>query len=125
MDDITTRQVEESVARAMADYDDALSAGDLDRVDGWFWPTEGASRLGESGSIHGAAAIADARRGGAAPSSPRSEVTTRIVALTAETAVSILEYVRPETGRRGRRTQVWLLTPDGWRIAHAHLSLEA
>ncbi len=113
------------VRSAVADYDDALATGDLDRVDGWFWPDEGASRIGESGAIHGYSAIAAARRSGAAPSEPRTEEEMRIVPLTADTAVVILEYLRPRTGRRGRRTQVWLRTEAGWRIAHAHLSVEA
>lgn len=117
--------VTEQVEEAVADYDQALAAGDLDRVDAWFWPDEGASRIGETGAIHGHAAIAAARRSGAAPSEPRTEEQMRIVPLTLDTAVVILEYLRPRTGRRGRRTQVWLRTDDGWRIAHAHLSVEA
>lgn len=115
--------VEEVTASVQA-YDAALSEGDLDGVDSWFWHSALASRVGERGSVVGYEAIAAARRTGAAPSEPREDEALTVVPLTEHTAVALLLYERPSSGRRGRRTQVWLRTDDGWRIAHAHLSLE-
>ena len=38
-------------------------------------------------------------------------------------ATASTEYRRKESGRRGRQSQTWLRTEDGWRVVAAHVSL--
>lgn len=40
-------------------------------------------------------------------------------------AIAFCEYRRLETGRRGLQSQTWVRTPDGWRVAAAHVSMLA
>lgn len=120
------RRTEASALAAADAYDAALDAGDLDAVDGWFLTDERTSRIGEVDSTYGSANIAASRRNGPPlPPDGRRNISRRCIVLTHDVAVITLAYERPRSGRHGRRTQVWLRTSPGWRIAHAHLSLEA
>ena len=38
-------------------------------------------------------------------------------------ATASTEYRRKRSGRRGRQSQTWLRTPEGWRVVAAHVSL--
>jgi ketosteroid isomerase-like protein len=116
--------VTDDVAAAVAAYDEALRAGDLDAVDTWFLPGAATSRFAVDGVAYGFAAISAARKGGTPPTD-RVDDRHELVPLGDDVVVATLEHHRPGwPERRGRRTQVWWRTDAGWRIAHAHLSVE-
>ena len=108
---------------AVAAYDQALRADDLDAVGAWFDPSPTTTRFGERGAVRSPDAI-DAMRRRQNPGLARDRVDGRadfwLVADGA--AVATLEFERPD-GTQGLRTQVWRLTAQGWRITHAHLSV--
>jgi ketosteroid isomerase-like protein len=118
----------EQVRAAVAAYDAALRADDLDAVDSWFVVSEETSRFGVSGVDYGSSAIAAGRRDPASASPPpvdRVDGRHELRPLGDDVVVATLEHLRPGDPRRRRRTQVWWqVAPGQWRIAHAHLSVE-
>ncbi len=108
---------------AVAAYDRALRADDLDAVGAWFDPSPTTTRFGERGAVRGAEAI-DAMRRRQKPGLARDRVDGRadIWLVSDGAAVATLEFTRSD-GSPGLRTQVWRHTEDGWRITHAHLSV--
>lgn len=115
----------DAVRTAVAAYDTALRADDLDAVGVWFDAAPTTSRFGERGAVRGASEI-DAMRRRQAPGMARGRVDGRadVWLLAPGAVVATLEFTRPD-GSQGLRTQVWRLTADGWRISHAHLSVIA
>lgn len=115
----------DEVRRAVAAYDAALRAGDLDDVDAWFVRAATTSRFGPSTVAYGAEQIGRERRSRPTPP-PVDRIDGRheLFELGDDVVVATLEHHRAGHDVRGRRTQVWWRTPDGWRIAHAHLSVE-
>jgi hypothetical protein len=119
----------DEVRAAVAMYDAALRSNALDEVDSWFVESESTSRFGISSAAYGAVAVAAARRHpDRASPAPVDRVDGRheLIALGDNVVVATLEHQRLGDPTRRRRTQVWWQVAAGqWRIAHAHLSIEA
>jgi hypothetical protein len=114
--------VEEVTALCDA-YEAALMANDLDALDLMFWSSPSTIRYGVNENLYGIDEIRDfrVRRSGG---SPQRDVLRRVIATYGnDFATCNLEFVRPATGTRGRQSQSWIRTPDGWRIVAAHVSL--
>ena len=113
----------QAVRAAVAAYDAALRADDLDAVGAWFDDAATTTRFDERGAVRGAGEI-DAMRRRSAPGSARDRVDGRqdVWLVAPGAAVATLEFTRPG-GAQGLRTQVWRATEEGWRITHAHLSV--
>jgi ketosteroid isomerase-like protein len=125
MDDFDRAAVEAEVRAAFAAYEAALQANDVAALTGFFWDDARAVRLSSEGSLYGIAAIAAFRRGRDVSDIARELTRVEVVALSPEVGVATAEYRRLESGRRGAQSQVWVRRPEGWRIASAHVSLEA
>lgn len=112
---------------ALADaYEDALGANDLDRLDGFFWPSERALRYGVGEALYGIGAIRDFRASRPGGSPPRRVLRRAITCFGPDFAVVNLEFLRTGESRIGRQSQSWVRLPDhGWRIVAAHVSLAA
>lgn len=115
----------DAVRSAVAAYDAALRADDLDAVGAWFDEAPTTTRFGERGVVRGASEI-DAMRRQQPSGLARDRVDGRkdFWLLAPGAAVATLEFTRPD-GSQGLRTQVWRATEEGWRISHAHLSILA
>jgi hypothetical protein len=104
-------------------YEQALMANDLDTLDQLFWASPSTLRYGVSENLYGIEEIR-AFRVGRTGGSPQRDVLRRVITTYGhDFATCNLEFVRPATGTRGRQSQTWLRTADGWRIAAAHVSL--
>lgn len=104
-------------------YEQALMANDLDTLDQLFWASPSTLRYGVSENLYGIEEIR-AFRVGRTGGSPQRDVLRRVITTYGhDVATCNLEFVRPATGTRGRQSQTWLRTADGWRIAAAHVSL--
>lgn len=113
----------EEVWAAVAAYDAALRADDLDAVNAWFEDAATTSRFGDSGVGRGVREIDAMRRRemrGLAQGRIDGRADVWLVAPGA--AVATLEFTRAD-GSHGLRTQVWRSVDQRWRIAHAHLSV--
>lgn len=104
-------------------YEVALMANDLDTLDALFWSASETLRYGIAENLYGIEEIR-AYRVGRTGGSPQRDVLRRVITTHGtEVATCNLEFIRPATGTRGRQSQTWIRTADGWKIAAAHVSL--
>ncbi len=120
INDATVVAEVESVVSA---YEAALNSNDLDALDAFFWDAPQTVRLGVSENLYGFEAIAAFRKGRVGGSPPRTRTRTEILALGRDVAVAHVEFLREDSGRRGRQSQTWIRTDAGWKVASAHVSL--
>jgi ketosteroid isomerase-like protein len=113
------------VEAAVADYERALMANDLEALDALFWQSPATVRYGPGQNLHGIEAIKAfriARPGG----SPQRTVTKVIVTtFGADFATANVEFQREGATKPGRQSQTWVRMPDGWRVVAAHISMLA
>jgi ketosteroid isomerase-like protein len=111
------------VRAAVDRYEAALMTNDLQALDDFFWASEHTVRFGIAENLYGIEEIRRFRvgRGGGSPT--RERTRTHIVALGRDLAVAHVEFRRHDSERRGRQTQTWTRTPDGWKVVSAHVSL--
>jgi ketosteroid isomerase-like protein len=117
--------VEAEVRAAFDAYERALNENDVETLTSLFWQDPRVTRLTADGGAYGVDAIAAFRRGRDVSDIRRELLRVEIVALSPDVAVATAEYRRLGSGRRGGQSQTWLRTPEGWRIASAHVSLSA
>jgi hypothetical protein len=111
------------VQAAVDAYEDALMANDVEALDSFFWNSPHTVRFGVSENLYGFDEIAAFRIGRRGGSPPRRRVRTEVVALGPDVAVANVEFIRTDTGRNGRQSQIWIKTDRGWKVASAHVSL--
>lgn len=104
-------------------YEVALMTNDLDTLDALFWSASETLRYGIAENLYGIEEIR-AYRVGRTGGSPQRDVLRRVITTHGtDVATCNLEFIRPATGTRGRQSQTWIRTIDGWKIAAAHVSL--
>lgn len=80
-------------------------------------------RYGPNGTLLGHAAISAFRHARNISGIKRTLRDTRITTFGRDFAVANTESDRPD-GSRGRQSQTWVRTNEGWRIVAAHVSDE-
>ena len=121
--EINKPEVVAEVRRAFDRYEAALMANDTATLDALFWDHPAVIRYGVGEVLKGKAAISAFRRGRAVTDLAR-ELTDIVIATYGDDfATALCEYRRTGSRRRGKQSQTWLRTADGWRIAAAHVSL--
>lgn len=115
--------VVEEVTAVCDAYEAALMANDLATLDALFWAAPETLRYGISENLYGIAAIRDFRVGRTGGSPPRDVLRREIITHGTDVATCNLEFLRPTTRIRGRQSQTWIRTVDGWKVAAAHVSL--
>lgn len=109
--------------RAVFDrYERALVANDVDVLVELFRDAPETLRYGIDDVQHGHAEIAAFRRASAQATPPRVLVDTVITTFGDDVAVVDTEFVPDGSTARGRQSQTWVRTTDGWRVASAHVS---
>ena len=123
--DINIPEVVADLTATFRRYDPALLAQDLKTLNELFWNSPRVVRFGISENVYGHDAIADYRqqsaRTGRVPE--RKIVREVITTYGRDLGTTNVEYVQTASGRRGRQSQVWMRTAEGWRIVSAHVSL--
>lgn len=104
-------------------YEAALVANDVEAMDRWFWDDVRVVRFGIADCQYGSEEIAAWRRTTAPVPSDRRRVRTTVTAHGPTLAVVALEFANGDRPGRGRQSQVWARTTDGWRVVHAHVSM--
>jgi len=104
-------------------YEAALMSNDVEALDGFFWNSPHTVRFGVAENLYGFEEIAAFRVGRQGGSPPRRRLRTDIVTFGSDVAVANVEFIRTDTGRNGRQSQVWVKTDSGWKVASAHVSL--
>lgn len=103
-------------------YERALMGDDLDKVRDFF--VADAHRFGPASTQRSADEIDRERRTNRYPMA-RSLLSTEMRVLGDFVVIAIAEFMRTESGQRGRQTQVWIRDRGTWRISHAHVSMIA
>jgi ketosteroid isomerase-like protein len=111
------------VRHAVDAYEDALMANDVEALDNFFWNSPHTVRFGVAENLYGFGEIAAFRLGRQGGSPARRRLRTEIVAFAPDIAVANVEFIRTDTGRNGRQSQLWIKTDGGWKVASAHVSL--
>jgi hypothetical protein len=121
--DIDRPEVLAQVRAAFDAYEAALVANDVATLDALFWRDPRTLRYGPTESLYGHAAIAAFRA--QRPTTDLARELTRVVITSFGTdfATANVEFTRTASGRRGRQSQSWVRTADGWRVVAAHVSL--
>lgn len=117
-------EVRAEVEAAFADYERALVANDVAALDRLFLVRPETIRFGGGENLYGYAAIAAFRAARSPAGLARRLSRTVITTYGRDVAVASTLFHRDSTPDKvGRQMQTWLRTPDGWRVAAAHVSI--
>jgi hypothetical protein len=122
--EIDIPEVKAEVEAAFQEYERALVTNDVAVLDALFLNSDRTIRYGIGENLYGHSEIAAFRA--ARPSVGLERILERTVITTygRDTATAWTLFRRPaSTGKIGRQSQVWIRTPEGWRVAAAHVSL--
>jgi ketosteroid isomerase-like protein len=106
-------------------YEQALLANDVEAMDGWFARDAAVVRFGIAERQHGFDEISAWRRIADPVPADRRHVRTTFTPAGDDVVVVALEFANGDALGVGRQSQVWARTAAGWRIVHAHVSMEA
>ncbi|MFM7425112.1 MAG: oxalurate catabolism protein HpxZ [Elainella sp.] len=102
-------------------YEAALASNDIPVLDELFWNDANTIRYGITENLYGYEQIAAFRSGRPAKNLARELAHTVITTYGRDFATANTEFKRP--GQRGRQSQTWMRTEQGWRVVSAHVSL--
>ncbi len=122
MMEINQPNVVAAVTAAFQRYETALVNNDVEVLDALFWQSPHTIRYGATENLYGYEAIASFRAGRAAVDLARTLSNTVITTYGSEFATANTEFEKTTSGKRGRQSQTWVNTPDGWRVVSAHVS---
>ncbi len=104
-------------------YETALINNDVGVLDELFWQSPQTIRYGVTENLYGYEAIATFRQTRSPKNLNRTLKNTVITTYGRDFATANTEFERPELNQRGRQSQTWMRTPQGWRVVSAHVSL--
>ncbi|MFM7611309.1 MAG: oxalurate catabolism protein HpxZ [Alphaproteobacteria bacterium] len=124
--DINNPTVKAEVEAAFLEYEKALVSNDVEALDRLFLDSPNTIRYGAAENLYGYAEIAAFRAGRPAVGLERSLERTVITTYGHDMATAWTMFRRPSlAGKIGRQSQVWMRTPEGWRVVAAHVSVIA
>lgn len=122
--DIDRPAVLAEVAAAFAEYEAALVGNDVATLDRLFLERDTTIRYGGGENLYGYAEIAAFRAARSPRGLARTLSRTVITSYGADLAVASTLFRRQSAPDKvGRQMQTWVRTPEGWRIAAAHVSV--
>lgn len=119
--EVNRHEIVTEIEECFADYDRALLANDVTRLDHWFWNDPQVIRYGTAEELYGAGAIAAYRRtsSGWIKRGPLSRKT--ITTFGSHTATISVEF--DDATGHGRQMQTWVRMGGNWKIVCAHVSI--
>jgi hypothetical protein len=121
--DVDLPEVRAEVEAAFAEYERALVTNDVATLDLLFLDRATTIRYGAGENLYGFNEIAAFRAARSAAGLARLLDRTVITTYGTDFAVASTLFRRDSVaGKLGRQMQTWVRTPDGWRIAAAHVS---
>ena len=106
-------------------YERALIDNDIEGLNRLFWESELTMRYGVRELLYSHAEIAKFRRERGPIDQRRALRNTRITTFGRDFGTANTEYIPHGSERIGRQSQTWIRTPQGWKIASAHVSFLA
>lgn len=120
--EINLPEVVAEVRAAFERYEAALNANDVAALDEAFWPSPHTIRYGLGENLYGRDEILGFRKSRPAVDLRRRLLRTVITTYGRDFATANCEFLKLDSDRRGRQSQAWMRTPDGWRVVSAHVS---
>lgn len=112
------------VEAAFVRYEAALVDNDIAVLDELFLDAATTIRYGTAENLHGIGEIRAFRAARSPTGLARRLERTQITAYGNDCAVAATLFYRDTMpGRVGRQMQTWIRTPQGWRVAAAHVSI--
>ncbi len=124
MNEVNIPDVLAEVTAIFASYEKALVDNDIETLNRLFLESPHTLRYGPRENLHGHAEIAKFRRERGPVDQRHAVRYTSVVTFGRDFAVTHKEFVPLKGTRVGRQSQTWIRTPEGWRIASAHVSFE-
>jgi hypothetical protein len=115
-------EVVAEVTAAFMEYQRAVDTNDAATMNRLFWNSPSTVRFGPNGTLIGHAALSAFRLSRSHQGVPRNLQNTVITTFGRDYAATNTETTRAGSSAVGRQSQCWIRTPDGWRIAAAHVS---
>lgn len=115
-------EVVAEVTAAFERYERALNANDVIVLDETFWASPHTIRYGLAENLYGRDEILAFRKGRELKDIERRLLRAVITTFGRDFATANCEFERVQSGRRGRQSQTWVRTPEGWRVVSAHVS---
>jgi hypothetical protein len=119
---INDPDVVREVTAAFQVYEIALNDNDVATLTTLFWKSPLTIRFGATENLYGHDAIAAFRQARPPTDLRRTLANTVITTYGSDFATADTEFVRRDSGRRGRQSQSWVRTESGWRVVSAHVS---
>jgi hypothetical protein len=110
------------VTAAFQGYEKALNDNDAAVLTGLFWKSPVTIRFGIGENLYGHEAITAFRHARPNIDLRRTLANTAITTYGDDFATANTEFIKRDTGRRGRQSQTWMRTEVGWRVVSAHVS---
>lgn len=124
--EINLPDVVAEVTAAFERYENALVNNDVSVLDELFWQSPLTVRYGATENLYGYEAIAAFRSQRSPMGLARTLSNTVITTYGQDFATANTEFERTigeqGTVKRGRQSQTWMRTGDGWRVVSAHVS---
>lgn len=110
------------VTAAFQVYEKALNDNDVATLTALFWKSPLTVRFGIGENLYGHDAITAFRHARPNIDLRRTLANTVITTYGDDFATANTEFIKRDTGRRGRQSQTWMRTEMGWRVVSAHVS---
>jgi hypothetical protein len=120
--EINIPDVVAEVKEAFLRYQRADDTNDVETMNTLFWNSPLTVRFAPNGTLVGHAAIASYRQTRANSPTERKLQNTVITTFGRDFAATNTESIRAGRSNVSRQSQTWVRTPQGWRIAAAHVS---
>jgi hypothetical protein len=120
--EINIPEVVAEVKAAFLRYQRAVDTNDVDTMNALFWDSPFTVRFAPNGTLVGYAAIASYRQTRTNSPAERKLQNTVITTFGRDFAATNTESTKAGRSNVSRQSQAWVRTPQGWRIAAAHVS---
>jgi hypothetical protein len=122
--EIDIPEVRAEVEAAFRRYETALVGNDVETLDALFLAAPTTIRYGGAENLYGIEAIRAFRLGRSPAGLARTLWDTVITSYGNDFAIASTLFRRDNApGRVGRQMQTWVRTPEGWKVAAAHVSV--
>ncbi len=122
--EINMPEVKAELEAVFAEYETALVTNDVEVLDRLFLKSPATIRYGGGENLYGYDEIAAFRSARSSKGLARRLDRTVITTYGTDYATaSTLFYRKSAPGKVGRQMQTWIRTPEGWRVAAAHVSV--
>jgi hypothetical protein len=122
MHEINRPEVVAEIAAAVEQYERALSANNIERLNDWFWKSPQTVRFGLGENLYSHEAIASFRAARRPSNLHRRDTKSVITTFGREFAAVSVAFEQGDPPRAGRMSQSWVRCAEGWRIVAAHVS---